>query len=132
MLQYISETRQGFNHAGSKARDDIEFILGKRYTVAFNAAHSTFYSGYDKLKYIFSKANINLIRDLLVCKNKTFVIQYPLPINKVYKQLFLNKTLILLNDSLLVFLFLLFSSIILVKYKNLGFLPYLIFNYFFI
>lgn len=102
MLQYISETRQGFNHAGSKARDDIEFILGKRYTVAFNAAHSTFYSGYDKLKYIFSKANINLIRDLLVCKNKTFVIQYPLPINKVYKQLFLNKTL--KNNNVILFI----------------------------
>lgn len=101
---YLGERPIAENHAGSKARLDVDSILFKRYAAPFmNMSLDMFKSSLSKAKYLSSFDSIKYMYKLLGLKNKNIVIQYPYLYNSILKYIFSsvlnhNKIIMIIHD----------------------------------
>lgn len=87
-MKYIGENLIAQQHAGSKARVDVEKIFAKRYPVYFNISQEMYASVIDKLKFFLSPQSIKLMWRLIFDHTQEIIfMQYPTYYNKIYDRL---------------------------------------------
>jgi len=101
---YIGEKPIDSNHAGNKARVDVDKVLENRYSNPVKNLTSTeFKTLFEKLEYVLRMKNWKEILTLMTTKNKKFFIQYPVYYNSllnkaVYSLLYSNSTVFVVHD----------------------------------
>lgn len=99
---YITELNTTGNRCGSKARNDINIILGRYYGNSYYVyRRNKFNSFFDKIKYII-KNSLDFIK-LFYCKNKSIILQYPYGTNKILNNILLhlsthNRIILVIHD----------------------------------
>lgn len=77
-INYISEAVEAANHAGNKARVDVDTILHlKKYTPFVNLEQRAFKNVTEKIGWVVNPANWLKILKLNCIKNKLVILQYP-------------------------------------------------------
>lgn len=101
---YIKERSNIGNHAGSKARQDIDVIFNQMVRdVAFSYSEHHFSSVFEKICYVLSPYTISKFIKLLQVKDKRLFIQYPFYSNVILRKLLLrllryNEVCLLIHD----------------------------------
>lgn len=78
MIKYIGEGNCSGNHAGNKARSDINTIMEKHYGKALlNFNHYKFESKFQKIKFMLSRDMLCTLGSAITLSNNIAVLQYP-------------------------------------------------------
>lgn len=104
-VYYIGITRDpayNIHNAGSKAKNDVENILSKNFSLLTYINERDFFSRQEKLQFLLTRTGLELLFKLFFCHRKGIVIfQYPIygffsVYNRAFKQYLKNNNVILL------------------------------------
>ena len=86
ILKYISESPAEGNHAGNKARRDVDAIFARRgYEPIENIVETRFGSTVEKIKYTLDSATWKKVLRLRRSEDQTVVAQFPVYGNKIMR-----------------------------------------------
>lgn len=86
-LTYIGEKPIASNHAGNKARLDIDLILEQKFGKSLlNINQISYKDIFEKIKWILNLKNIKLLIKLSSIKNKKIILQYPFYFNSILRR----------------------------------------------
>lgn len=87
IFSYIGEKPIDSNHAGNKARLDMDTIFGEKYgDCVLNINQATYRNILEKVQWIFNINNIKLTSKMIMIKNKKLIIQYPFYFNSIIRK----------------------------------------------
>lgn len=88
-MHYIGEKPLASNHAGNKARIDIDSVLEQKCgKCILNINQIAYKNIFEKIKWVFNISNAKLLLKIWSIKNKIIILQYPFYFNQ-----FIRKTL---------------------------------------
>lgn len=86
-LDYVGEKPLAGNHAGNKARIDIDFILEGKYGQSIvNICQDKYTCFLEKVRWILNLDNIQMLLKIIAPKDKNIILQYPFYFNPVTKR----------------------------------------------
>ncbi|WP_303841082.1 hypothetical protein [Selenomonas ruminantium] len=103
--KYVAEIPAAGNHAGNKARDDVDRILSEVIGESIETYEEAigFDCFIDKIKYILSMDNIRCMWRIFSCKNQNLIMQYPFYCNFILRSILVrslkkNNTCLIVHD----------------------------------
>lgn len=101
---YIGEKPIASNHAGNKARLDIDLILEQKYGKSLlNINQISYKDILEKIKWVLSLKNIKLLIELSSIKKQKMILQYPFYFNTILRKILgtlskSNKEILIVHD----------------------------------
>ena len=103
-ITYIGEKPAPNNHAGNKARVDVDTILREKYGEPYENLEEIVFTGFDqKIRYLLNPSNWGQIRKIRQLRSQKVIMQYPFYFNPVLKKalrdsLAKNEVVFLIHD----------------------------------
>ena len=96
---YVHELVKGDKHAGSKAREDLDYIFSEKGSPLFSYSQNESDSFLSKFKYIVFPSKVRFCNNMYHVKDKIVFLQYPFYcdsfLNKVFQRILQNNKIIL-------------------------------------